>query len=500
MPGVHLREHLLQQIWEKQYVVDHLVTHDGRPVRVEHPGRINLEPGPDIRNARIRIAGTLFAGDVEIHRTAQEWFSHGHHLDPRYNSVILHVLLHQAPSTALTRTHQGREVPMVSLEHALIRPLAELRKDALFDDLDVRSGRLRCSGQNGHVPADLLRQMLDRLAVERIEIKLRRFEERLHELAHERMRSVRETRYGWNEDPSGIPHPDPEISMMDLSRKDLWEQVFYEGCMEGLGYARNRMPFMRVGRVATLEMVRAHAASIIQSEALLFGVAGLLPAVQSVDDADARAYVHLLNREWRSLRSHVRSGCLSSSDWVLASGRPANSPYVRIVAARALIRKLIDQDLFLHILGSVKQQAKNPRSQLHRLLSVEPGPFWERRVSFHMISPGNVQPLGPARRDDLIINCIVPLCLLYARTFRDAAVRRGAISMLAACPPLQPNSITRRISLHLLGKKHPIQTAREHQAAIQLFQYYCSEGRCAECDVGKHIWDGGTDRLDDVSL
>ena len=227
-----------------------------------------------------------------------------------------------------------------------------------------------------------------------------------------------------------------------------------------------------------------------QTDAILLGTSGLLSSPGKGVDVEARMYLHELQREWGVIRAHAPVETLLPSEWVYASGRPANSPYVRLVAARVLIQKMLHHDLFLNLLRTIKHQRASVRKELHRLLHVDPGPFWERRVSFQTIVPVLIHPLGEVRKDDLIINIVVPLFLLYARIFRDADLRNGVLSMLSRYPPLQTNAVTRRIGSQLLGKRFPIRTALDHQAAIQLFNYYCKEGRCRECDVGKTIWGG----------
>ena len=41
---------------------------------------------------RLKIDGTLWVGNVEIHTQASDWLSHGHDRDRAYDTVILHVV------------------------------------------------------------------------------------------------------------------------------------------------------------------------------------------------------------------------------------------------------------------------------------------------------------------------------------------------------------------------------------------------------------------------
>ena len=83
------------------------------------------------------------------------------------------------------------------------------------------------------------------------------------------------------------------MTQKDFSNKELWEQVLYEGVMEGLGYSKNREPFVRLARSITLKEIvnRRWAVDNFILEALLFGVAGLLPKSTGVKDKETRKYV-----------------------------------------------------------------------------------------------------------------------------------------------------------------------------------------------------------------
>ena len=82
---------------------------DNRKLQIIRPGKRNLDNGPDYLNAEIKIDNTCYFGDIEFHLNWQDWFSHGHQYDQRFNQVVLHVLWHppkNMPSCLSTRfTH-----------------------------------------------------------------------------------------------------------------------------------------------------------------------------------------------------------------------------------------------------------------------------------------------------------------------------------------------------------------------------------------------------------
>src|SRR3712207_9301537 len=85
-------EHLLQYVWKhKLFPLQPLQTTGGLPVEVIDPGLHNSNAGPDFFNAKLKIDGTLWVGNVEVHSLSSDWFRHGHDRDRAYDSVILHV-------------------------------------------------------------------------------------------------------------------------------------------------------------------------------------------------------------------------------------------------------------------------------------------------------------------------------------------------------------------------------------------------------------------------
>jgi len=68
-----------------------MMTEEGRPIKVVYPGRRNGGGGADFVDAVIAGRHGLMRGDIEVHTRSSGWREHGHHLDPAYNQVVLHV-------------------------------------------------------------------------------------------------------------------------------------------------------------------------------------------------------------------------------------------------------------------------------------------------------------------------------------------------------------------------------------------------------------------------
>src|SRR5215831_5904657 len=87
-------ERLLQTIWQHQRVVrDQLKTLDGETLRVLHPGFRNVEGGPDFGHAILQFGNDEpRSGDIEVDLRSSGWRAHGHHANPAFEKVILHVI------------------------------------------------------------------------------------------------------------------------------------------------------------------------------------------------------------------------------------------------------------------------------------------------------------------------------------------------------------------------------------------------------------------------
>jgi hypothetical protein len=266
--------------------------------------------------------------------------------------------------------------------------------------------------------------------------------------------------------------------------------------MEGLGYSKNREPFLRLARAVTLRNILALGVPSNREElqALLLGAAGLLPSSRTVHDKESRAYLRQLVRLWRSQRRNYRSSVLHAADWQLFPTRPANFPTVRITAACQLIDRILRADLFRSLMETLKEQADGTTTlgSIRASLRVTPDPFWSHHYRFTPPTKRALQPLGEHRMDELIANTIVPLALLYARIFKDPAIRRGALQLFDSLPSPGENSITRCVREQLLRGNIEITSAAFQQGVLQLYKFYCSEERCGECEIGEVLFGKAT--------
>ena len=453
------------------------------------PGRANYDGGPDFKDARIRINRITYCGDVELHCHAASWRSHSHDTDPHYNKVILHVVMSADPLLPPACTMTRRTVPLLVL-HPFLDPALQAAWEQMLQGPEwARAARLPCKDVSGAVPPRRVEQWLRHLAAERLELKIRRFQERLQQLADERTLTVREPYPRYYGDPQQIPPPHREYSQRDFAAREIWEQVLYEGIMECLGYAKNRKPFIALARSMTLARLRRYRLNDAGTMmALLFGAAGLLPTSRRLPEKESRAVVRALRRQWKMLRPHHRIPVLHEADWLFFRLRPGNFPTARLAALCYVLPKLFDNEGFRQLIGLFHTEGLLPAARikgLQALFTFTPDFYWRRHYHFRGFAGRWGASLGRDRVNDILVNAVIPIVLLYARIFRKSDVQTHAKQLLEAMPASPPNSITILLERDLLRKRVALNSAVLQQGALQLHNFYCKEGRCGECEIGR---------------
>jgi len=331
---------------------------------------------------------------------------------------------------------------------------------------------------------------------------MRRFDERLKELVTHRQIHVNEAQPRYDETPFGIhpeelPPPTLQYSSQDVRSSRLWNQLLYEGIFEAAGYSKNQVPFLKLARNVTLTTLREilqtdnSPVPVLHIEALLFGVAGLLPGLRILKEVESKNYVGSLVKKWKILRTAYHSECLNASEWQFFRLRPENFPTVRLAGTARVISSLLQNEIFKSIIRIIKNSDLSPHEKSKRLrilFLVQSDGFWKNHYRFGEVSRRPVKTLlGNDRSADIVINVVLPICLLYARVFKDKEMRQNTLAILAEFPPSHENAVTRIISQQLIKNRFTIDSVSMQQGMLQLYKMYCGENRCAECAVGKKI-------------
>lgn len=166
-----MKEDFLHFVWRTQsFAKLPLTTTDGKSVHVEYAGFLNRHAGPDFLDARVHIGDVLWCGPVELHLKASDWNLHGHTGDPRYDNVVLHVVFEMDQKTPLN-------VPILELKDYIIPG----QWVTVQHWKNVRD-HIPCGGNFGDLRKVVRTNWVNRMAIERLENRVRDWRKRSEEL------------------------------------------------------------------------------------------------------------------------------------------------------------------------------------------------------------------------------------------------------------------------------------------------------------------------------
>jgi hypothetical protein len=457
-------ERLLHCIWSEQLFRKSLQV-EGKTLLISSPGWWNLEAGPDFRNAEIFLDGARFCGDVEIHLHSGDWYHHRHHQDPRYNNVILHVVLYSSQSACFKEN--GERIQELEMKDQLLEELRMLQKKIPIHQFPF--------GPETNVR--LCRKFIEENNDEEI-VRI------LDSAGDLRMRRKKE-------------------AFLERIRAGDFEQAFYEGLMEGMGYKQSRYAFRELARrVPFAELIKQDLPKrrgIDSMAAVLLGTAGLLQEYSQISmqntDPETSTYVGELFGYWRKVSSRYEPHRLIGFCWYPSSTRPANFPARRITAVAAFFHyhgsNLLP--LFLTPLEHAEPNARSVRTVLKLWIGLFSKPihlYWSYHFQFDCVKFSAPKRLiGRERAKILIVNLVLPALLAYADVRGDSRLEHLLHTIYRFHPKLADNSITRLMEHRLFGNRDKsrtfLKTAHRQQALHHFFYDFCDnrEASCSRCEL-----------------
>jgi len=212
---------------------------DGGRYQLRFPGRPGGSAGPDVRDAIFSVPGHSGAlpdsnvqdlspagklvGDVEFHVRSSDWRGHRHDTDPRYNAVVLHVVL-ICDDPYPTLRQDKTPIPTCSLYDLVALPPTSLHTSH-------QESPWPCQRLTQNMPADEVAKLLLSAGLLRFEQKAHAFIEQLHATT--------------SEDASDA-----------YNAYDSYDACLIPALAEGLGYGRDREFFRAIG----FRLLQKHAA------------------------------------------------------------------------------------------------------------------------------------------------------------------------------------------------------------------------------------------------
>ncbi len=416
-------ESFLQFIWKYRLFNKNALFTDQGKIEVIETGEHNTGSGPDFFNARIRIDGILWAGNIEIHTKASDWFRHGHSEDPAYTNVILHVV--QEKDCQLERPG-GELIPAVVLDF-------DYKLFQTYSELIRNREKIPCGSSLGKIPKVFWNDWISKLMIERLEEKTGRVQEIL------------------------------------VENKYNWEETLYRFLSNGFGARINILPFDALVRTTPLLILLKYRQRPLTINAILFGQAGFLEDLISEDE-----YYSSLQREYRSIRKSIPPRILGKHTWKFMGSRPANFPTVKISQFASLVTN--KYPLFTWLLENFNLMA------WRNILQLGTEKYWEDHYLFGKAGRRRKISMGADTVNMIILNVFIPVYFHYA-VFRKRNDLKDKILEMLEELPAEKNGIIANWHKYCIKPAN----AFESQSLIHLTTRYCEKRRCLECLVGTRL-------------
>ena len=401
-----------------------LRTDDGMVVEVVRSGEYNTSAGPDFFNAQLRLDGTLWAGNVEIHIHSSDWQRHNHHKDPAYDSCILHVVYE---NDATTLRMNGFHIPTIEIKNKYSTYLWEN-----YLRLIGTRGWIACQSRIKEADENTWKITIDRMIQEKLEQKSQ------------------------------------QIFIALKGNKGNWEECFYQFLARNFGFQLNAMPFEMLARSLPLKFIMKERDHLLDLEALLFGQAGMLVGKFNED------YPLHLQKVYGHLSKKYSLKNIPYSSWKLLRLRPVNFPALRLAQFAALLNKY--PTLFSIIIEA------NSIKEIISVFEIMASEYWNTHYHFHREASFKIKKLGISSIYNILINTCIPFLYAWGKYTGAKDLTERALYFLHLVPP-ENNHLIR----HWKEIGINVHSALDSQSLIQLKIVYCSEKKCLSCNIGNML-------------
>jgi hypothetical protein len=422
-----MTEDFLHYIWKfRKFDQLNIETAEGLPVEIIETGTHNQDSGPDFLDAKLRIDGTLWVGNVEIHISSSSWYKHNHDKDPAYDSVILHVVYSLDQPVYIGK----RELPTLVLKDRF-----DYQVYRLYKSWKKNSQFIRCENEVAKVSSIVKSSAVEEMAVKRISEKA----------AH-------------------------SIDILNQTKGDL-EECFYRLLSRSMGLKVNAIPFEILAKITPFSLVRKVRSSQLKLDALLLGQSGLLQSTNH-----EHPYLQATRFEYSYLAKKHKLEPMPSQSWKLMRLRPDNFPAVRIAQISRIYFK-----------NSSLAQKISEIDSVDALISIfqniaPENDFWKSHYTLEKESPVRTKNLGSSRIRIILINAVVPFLFALASYSKNDVYKTKALNILESLEP-EENKITRKfVELGFSSR-----SALDSQGFIGLKKTYCDEFKCIRCKIGVNI-------------
>ncbi|MBI3141659.1 MAG: DUF2851 family protein [Bacteroidetes bacterium] len=366
-------EQLLHFIWQYKLLdPSRLATTDGQAIHIRKPGTSNPDAGPDFLHAQVRIGGQLWAGHVEMHLKTSDWKRHGHHSDPAYKNVVLHVVYEH---------DEEFKVPTLELKGKIPLALALNYEGLMASQHWVAcEEHLKAQAYGPSFGAIKTRLAMERVARKALAIK----------------------------------------NTVENNQGD-WAEAIYRNFLRYFGHKVNADAFEKLGETLPYKLLLKHADNSMQVEAILMGCAGFL-------HLDQDSYSESLKKEFQFLKTKYGLKGMDMAAWKLATLRPPAFPTIRL--------SQLAQVIGLRLLGLDMALYGTAHDICQQITAIQANPYWDSHYLFGRPSTKRLaKKVGQSTAELMVINHFAPVRYAYGWHMGQESLKESSLELLDALHP-----------------------------------------------------------------
>lgn len=421
-----MKEFFLHYIWKfNLFTREDLATFHGSYLDVIKVGKMNLDAGPDFKEAEISIGNKLWIGSVEMHVNSSDWDLHHHSNDLAYQNVILHVVWNHDREIDILRT---RNVQTLVLKDFVKPEIVYNYQNIVQSEIKT----IHCENLISTINLNQFSLWFERLLIERFEEKT--------------------------------------IAILEILTKNQnnWEETLFKSLASNFGLKVNIDAFETWSNSFPFKVLQKVQFNSQKVEALFFGQAGFLE-----DDINNDYYISLKS-EYQFLKNKYQLEPVSNQIFRFSKMRPIGFPTIRLAQLAAVYSNY--QQLFSLI---IKQ---NDLKYLYNIFdNILLNPFWENHYTFKNESKYLIKNIAKDKINNLLINTIIPIRYAYERNNNEVEID----FYLELLDKISPENNSTLNEYERIGFKN--KSAKDSQQLIQLKKRYCSEKKCLNCAIGHQI-------------
>lgn len=377
-----MREDFMHYIWRFKLLHSFdLKTVNHQKIEILNFGEFTQKQGPDFFNALLKIDNQLWAGNIEMHLKASDWYIHNHEKDSNYNNVILHVVWEYDVDVFYPN---NQKIPVLVLQDYVAKNVIQK-----YTEIASNSGFIPCQNQINLVPNHIWNFYKERLFLERLENKSKL------------------------------------IQNYATTFQSNWDQITFITLSKAFGLNGNGEIFEQMALQIPFSVFLKVRSSNVLLEALFFGMLNMLPS-NSIDPYEKELVI-----QFDYLRHKFNLQPLANVP-SFYKHRPDNFPTIRLSQLANLFAS--KSHLFDQICNANKSE------DLYEIFQISTTTYWNTHFTFQSESKFKIKKTSQAFIQLIIINSVIPLVYSYNKSINKENID-DLIHLVEFFPPENNNTI-----------------------------------------------------------